>query len=536
MIQVLIAEDEALTRIGIRFCLDRENSGYELVGEAENGKQALDMCLKLKPQILITDIKMPVMDGIELIRQIKARNLDIKIVILTCYEEFTYLHEAMHLGVDDYLLKVALKPDRLLEVLDKIKKKYFETAAPIPAASETRLEALESIIMGYIDECDEINRLVSVHHLDLDFDRYAMLLVDAEQDEDSKSYHRSSMLNRGIRAMLADCINIENHGEVAQCGFGRFAAFVYPPAELDDKQAASSLLDLAQRIFQVGTQSLNIKLTIGISNLHHGLSELAVAQEEAEQALTHSFFDQNKPICRFSDSQPSDKVNCSENLHLELKHIHDAVYAEDEAALQATIENFSNTIRTGNFSESEVRSWFMLAYMAAVSSFEDKTGIDLDSRQKMQSLKKMVLYASSIQEISREIQRLIIEITRHFGENSGRQTNTLIHQVTSYCNEHFSENITLEQISKKFGINITYFCKLFKRTMGVTFVDFLTDRRIKEAKRLIRNTDLPNYLIAQQTGFQNPEYFSKTFKKVTGVTPKEYKRSKESAAPSDQKS
>ena len=98
MIQVLIAEDEALMRMGIRFCLDQENSEYELVGEAENGRQALEMCLKYNPQILITDIKMPVMDGIELIRQIKARKLDIKIVILTCYEEFSYLHEAMHLG------------------------------------------------------------------------------------------------------------------------------------------------------------------------------------------------------------------------------------------------------------------------------------------------------------------------------------------------------------------------------------------------------------------------------------------------------
>ena len=104
-------------------------------------------------------------------------------------------------------------------------------------------------------------------------------------------------------------------------------------------------------------------------------------------------------------------------------------------------------------------------------------------------------------------------------------TNALIYQITTYADEHFEENLTLDYISHKFGISVTYFCKIFKRIMGMTFVEYLTDRRIKEAMRLIRHTDLPNYAIAQRIGFQNPEYFSKTFKKLTGITPKEYKRS-----------
>ena len=107
MIQVLIAEDESLMRMGIRFCLDQENSEYELVGEAENGRQALEMCLKYNPQILITDIKMPVMDGIELIRQIKARKLDIKIAP-RCFDAVItrHIYSRLHLPCERHTLSL----------------------------------------------------------------------------------------------------------------------------------------------------------------------------------------------------------------------------------------------------------------------------------------------------------------------------------------------------------------------------------------------------------------------------------------------
>lgn len=525
MIQILIAEDEALARIGIRYCLDTDNSHYELVGEAENGKQALEMCLRLKPQILITDIKMPVMDGIELIRQIKARNLDIKIIILTCYEEFKYLHEAMHLGIDDYLLKVALKPERLLEVLEKVRKKYWDNVDQVSSVNESKLEVLESIMMGYLDEHDEIEHLIKQYHLNLDFSRYGLLLVDTAQGEISRSYYRDTMLSRSIRATLADCINLEAHGEVAQCGQGRFVAFVYPDGDTSQAEALSILENTARRMMQVSLQSLNVQLAIGISNLHSGISELNVALAETEHALDHIFFQNDTFIYRACDDGHDEKSISSEILRLDLKHLHEAIYANDAHTIRATTSHFCDLIKTGNLHESEARSWFVRAYTTAVSSFEDKTNTDFDVRQKMQSLKKMMFRTNSLQEISCEIERLIGEITAQLNDNPPVQTNALIYQITTYADEHFEENLTLDYISHKFGISVTYFCKIFKRIMGMTFVEYLTDRRIKEAMRLIRHTDLPNYAIAQRIGFQNPEYFSKTFKKLTGITPKEYKRS-----------
>ena len=102
--------------------------------------------------------------------------------------------------------------------------------------------------------------------------------------------------------------------------------------------------------------------------------------------------------------------------------------------------------------------------------------------------------------------------------------NVLISRIVAYTDEHFAENLSLDVIASTFAIHPAYFCKLFKRTMGTTYIDYLTQCRVTRAKELLRRTDLPNYLIAEQTGFQTPEYFSKIFKKKTGVSPKEYRQ------------
>lgn len=524
MLRVLIAEDESLTRIGLRYCLDNDNSEYELVGEAENGQQALEMCQKYNPHILITDIKMPVMDGLTLIRRIRQLNLDIKIVVLTCYEDFSYLYEAMHLGIDDYLLKTALKPNLIINVLDTIRLKYWGKELPAEKNSgESRLEALESILMGYIDESDEISRLIRVHNLSINFDRYALMLIEVRNDSSARLFHHNSTLQRGIHAMLVDCIQIDSVGEVSQCDTGKYIAFLCLDPQLEEEAAARSLHDLAERIILSARQALNMDLFIGVSELCSDASQLSNAFDNAQLALDHALFGNEEKICLFPDLEKYSSDYSRELFRIEMKNIHDAVFNEDGAALKDSFERIYEQIGSAKLRSYEARSWLIRAYMSAISALEDKTASDVDFEQKIQSLKTLARGSASISQIREDNNDLLEEIIQRFDQSSNPQ-NTLIQQVIEYTDKNYMENLTLEHISRKFGINVTYFCKLFKAVVGLTYVEYLTVRRINEAKNLLRNDSLPSYQIASMVGYQNPEYFSKTFKRITGKSPKEYKR------------
>ena len=130
MIKVLIVDDDSLTRIGLMSSIEWEENGFQVIGEAESGEEALEMCRRQVPDIMLTDISMAEMNGIELIENIKEKGYDIKIIILTCYENFSFLHKALHMGVEDYILKVGMMPSDILKVLQKVKDKYWSGFLP----------------------------------------------------------------------------------------------------------------------------------------------------------------------------------------------------------------------------------------------------------------------------------------------------------------------------------------------------------------------------------------------------------------------
>lgn len=520
MIRILIAEDETMTRVGIRYCLDRDVTQYELVGEAVNGTQALEMCEQLRPDILLTDIKMPEMDGIELIRRIREKKLDPKIIILTCYDDFDYLHEAMHLGIEDYVLKMGLKPEALFEVLEKVRKKYWSDMEPYAPANESRFDALEAIMLGYINESAEIDRLINIHHLDLRFQRYRMLLCYTQYTDSESNRSLSRSMIQGVRATLADCIKVATHGEVIYCDVNRFAAFV----DLTDIENDDFLKDLICRMLLACRQNLNVTLRLGVSLAHNQAEELETAYDEAESALLRMYFEPEEQIYYYQDRNQDEDAQLLAGLPQEIENMRMAVCHESRGALMDALERFNRIIRTLLKPGNEILLWYIRAYFSVTSAFEEKDGSDKRIYDETNEMARSLLHTGAPDEIIGKVNRLIEDIAERIASNYSNGMNPLIRDVIVYMETNYAENLTLDTISRQFAIDPTYFCKLFKKTVGTTFVNYLTDIRIKKAMQLIRETNMPNYLIAEKTGYQTPEYFSKIFKKKTGLSPKEYKQ------------
>lgn len=520
MIRVLIAEDETMTRVGIRYCLDREGTQYELVGEAVNGTQALEMCETLQPDILLTDIKMPEIDGIELIRRIRERKLAPKIIILTCYDDFDYLHQAMHLGIEDYVLKMGLSPEALFDVLEKVRKKYWSDMEPYAPGNESRFDALEAIMLGYINESAEIQRLIDIHHLDLRFQRYCMLLIYSQTAGIDNPQPLSRSLIQGIRAALADCIKVTTAGEVIYCNVNRFAAFV----DLSGVKNDGFLNDLICRMSLTCMQNMNVMLRVGVSSEHSQPEELESAYDEAESALLRMYFEPDETIYYYQQRDRNEGAQSLDELPAEIENMRMAVCHENCGALREALTRFNRKIHALLIPGNEILLWYIRAYFAVAYAFEEKNGIDMHIYDETNRMARSLLLTRAPDEIIGKVNRLIEDICIRMSSNSSADMNPLIRDVIAYIERNYAENLTLETISRHFAINPTYFCKLFKKSVGATFINYLTDIRIKKAMQLIRETNMPNYLIAEKTGYQTPEYFSKIFKKKTGLSPKEYKQ------------
>jgi len=202
IVKVLIVEDEILVRIGLKMSVDWERHGYQIVGEASDGIEALRLCESLKPDIVLTDIKMPKMNGLEFIKQLNDKYPDIKAVILSNYDEFSYAQEALNLGTVNYVLKVDVNPDELIEILNNIREKYIKNIKITGSVNMVKDNSLEkynlikSLISGNIMDC-EIEGCIKKHKLQLANKNLilATVKIDNCSSEGEDNFYRNNLQN-----------------------------------------------------------------------------------------------------------------------------------------------------------------------------------------------------------------------------------------------------------------------------------------------------------------------------------------------------
>lgn len=527
MLKLMIVDDEAFVRIGIRSSIDWEKNGFEVAAEAENGEQALVLCRKHRPEILMTDIKMPCMNGIELIRAMKQEKMETKIVILSCHEEFHYLREAMRLGIEDYLLKVGLMPENILSVLNKIKQKYWGDFAVTEGNAQNRIEALESIIMGYVDSKTEVEQLIAQHQLELPLDSYCMLRMRIDREGTARPFHENAVLCKTLLGLLHDALVHQFVGEVVQCGDNLFVALVYPCEAVSEQSAWSKIQELASLLIHTVRQALSLKIGVGISRIHHGAEYFAQAGAEAREALNMRFFSSNGD-CVFSLDRANSRLmeeaqECRPQMQKGVQSICEALLRGDTQNIVQLIAQSKAEMAVRHRDEAYARIYFTNVYLTVLEVLES-VGLPPDRlKQKYVGLENIVLHGKSLEEIATRVQNLALEVAESYAEFRMRKKNAVISQVLDYVERSYADNISLKTISQRFNINAAYFCKLFKQVTGKTFVEHLTSKRIAQAQRLLRDTDMRSYAVAEAVGFLNVEYFSRIFHHQVGLSPKEYR-------------
>lgn len=517
MNKVLIVDDEVFVRIGLSSMLDWEAIGYEVCGEANNGQEALELMKALKPDVVITDIRMPVMDGLELIRIVTSEwKRSPVFIIISGYHDFQYAQNALRYGVHDYILK----PIDEIELETTLKKLSVTLQAheltQHSSLNNSDLTIVETLIKGEYYG-DEVNKLTAALQMEIDA-AFVYLLAELhppqEEDQGESRYAVKDIVSclEGLMDDADDRLLVYEH---QQGLFGMVLNLSHY------RNSIGSLDYLTYAIHSSLTKMSCTSVTLYLGKQVEHIKNIQQSYNAAKEAMSYKYAEDGAKIIDISDVHGTPLYYFDIDRELYEKLLEQLEEKETSSCIQ-TIELIFEQFQKKRFAPNAVSNCISRCVISVINVIREMGGSEknLSTFHRMNewqlrqvnltSLKKAFL--AFIQEAAVEIHRLRQE-----------QAKGGIERIRKYIETHYTENINLKSISAQFYMNSVYLGQLFRKTYGVYFNDYLLRIRIQEAKRLLRQTDLRMYEIAEKIGFQNADYFVTQFEKLENMTPKDYR-------------
>lgn len=539
MIKIFLVEDEILIRNGIKSSIEWEKEGYAFAGEASDGELALPMILKEKPDILITDIRMPFMDGLELSRLVKKELPDIKILILSGYDEFDYAKEAIKIGVTEYLLK----PISSASLLNTLK----EVSAQILSEKEEK-----EIKNFYLQEMKENEELKKMRFFG-DLISGAISLADAIERGKTFQMNLSARIyniilfkiQQKISETVSAAFPVEIYEEVENaigkmpCVYsfqrgGDGWAFLLTADETDEMDNRKQ--DLVKNLEGMVAKYSEIEYFGGIGSPVLRLRELNQSFREADRAFSSRFtYGKNQIVSPrdIHNTQFEEDFDCNSFIELEQTHhviekfLNNGTLEEVGSFVDACFQE----IPEDHFRSIMMRQYVIMNIYVAVMSFCEKITADsgrqedgLSREENDEAMKRAINTSQSIDDIKIYISALLEQALELRNAASGRRYSDIIETAKSQIEHtYMSDDISLNTIAAGVGMSPSYFSSIFSREMGKTFVEYLTEIRMEKAKELLVCSSLKTSEVGYQVGYKDPHYFSYIFKKTLGCSPKEYR-------------
>lgn len=537
MLGVVIVDDEILARVGVKSLIEWESQGYQIIGEASNGSEGLKFILDKKPDIVITDIKMPVMDGLEMIQKSRENNIYTKFIVLSSYDEFELVKKAMKLGAEDYIIKLELDEQVLLKTLKPVKQKVLKEKEKtknesvikhnINTEKSMRREFFKKLIGNLIKNENEINCIVKQLNIDIDFNRLVCMVTRINNLYTLKKFDNKDLrlFEFSVTNIIQEIINDFFAGYVFVNSWGEVLIIISIDRELNRRDYLKKVKEMAWTVVSMLMKYLDISTNIAISELHDGIAQLSQAYQEACQGLEYSFYCQSgEPVFYHELQQYKTIVNDELELLKVNRLFSKCLDTVDKVGLETLFEELIREITIKNISKAQVYDLcYDLIYV-------------INNQLKTEEIKKIFpeekyLYGSidklnNKSEVINWIKDLKERLTTLIDEHKSNEHLFLIGQAKKYIHQHFNEDISLNEVARTINISSGYLSSLFKDVEDTGFNEYITDLRIKEAKRLLSNSNKKVYEISGEIGYNNPYYFSRVFKRITGQTPSEFREKK----------
>lgn len=521
--KVMIVEDEEVLLNGLAKMIRRIDPRFQIAATASNGLDALRQLESAGPELIITDIRMPGMDGIELLREVRNRRPDVQTVILSGYNDFEYARQGIQVGCAEYLLK---PPDfkelsRLLtEISNKVEanrkreKEMGRKSALIRQNRQTlRRQFLNRLISGGEPFTDRANHTWLEEAKSLDIliqpnQKYRLLMIRFAQSDGK----RETYSHRDQKLIEFAALNIvEETTGYCPCFYDDYGhLIVLHPAEEERSSKA-----LCKQIQHLLLQYVKLFASIGFST-SHDISMMPAAYREARMALMYHLVAGPGVLTSYTQLLM--------NGDPDFQTFVDQLSAlESSGNLRVTIDRLDDWYNQLVKTELPVKDIEPLLSRIKLSflNLADRwlNSADFAVQGGKAAVLRQIDEADSVYTMYRSLQLAL----RSMDDGGGKIENRAVAQAIKYMNENYRQDVSLPSISGEVYMNPAYFSVLFKKTTGKSVVEYLTDIRMVKAKELLKQLDLKTYQVAEAVGYDNAAYFSTLFKKHTGMTPQEYR-------------
>lgn len=505
MYRILLVDDEAIIREGIKCLFDYEALGFTICGEAATGEQAYSQIKQLQPDVVLMDIRMPGMSGLDVARRVREEGFDGKIVIVSSYTDFSYAREAMRQGVQHYITK-PIDEDELEQILRRFKTELDQEARANNASQHYRRKAHYSIIRDILEgNVNPGNPALQDMHMDADIFCVALCQPYAHSEID-------------CHGQFTELICLPNQDN---CSYDHITLH---GSELYLLKGSHVIQRLLERSLNSHSEPL-ASLFIGIGRPVAALEQVCKSYEDTQRLKNRRFFCPKDS--HIMDQTALELIDatvpfiCNDHMQEISGQILNCIQSFNRTGLSDALKLLQDQLRITTDSVDSVKLFLAALYLQITTQMNHlypNDGLPFSANADIIASIEKSCYLHEIIDLFREQFETIMSAI-------GTSTrDSVLDEILHYIHHNYASNITLEDISQLFGYNRSYLGKIFSKKMGQNFNSYIDQIRIEKSKELLLSDDSKVYSIAARVGYRNVDYFHIKFKKYVGISPAEYRK------------
>ncbi|WP_313561580.1 response regulator transcription factor [Ruminiclostridium cellobioparum] len=536
MYKVLIIDDESIIRKGIKNIVNWKQLDCEVCADASDGIEGIELIKKYLPEIIITDIRMPGMDGLSMIKQVKGIVPYSKIIILTGYRDFDYVQEAIKFGAFDFLLKPS-KIEELTAVLtravneindQKVRhmeidrfKVLFEQSIPV-----LREKLLYDIIYGLNTNENEITEKMKLFSISIK--NFVLVVMENDYDEKSNSSQYDKHLYQfGIVNSFEEIFAEKYEVLSIMLNSSRVGFIIQKPDRIPlDIEEVSEKCSYLQEVINNG---FGFTVTIAVSSGGVSAMELPEKLKECLGSLEYKSYMGTNSIIQYSDLNSFFRYEDYSTLDKYQKQLLESIKSGNEGLVKVTTQNIARYVTTNKININYMKNFYYTTLSSINNIRISVSAVEVDKRHEegrdIASLLKLIEKSESAEELNSLLEDVAVRIAEKVNNFNNKSIKLILRKAIDYIQEHYSEQVTLNEVAENIYVSTFYISRMFKKELGKSFVDYLNDVRIEKSKELLKDIKYKTYEVAEIVGISDPHYFSKLFKKYSGMTPSEYRES-----------